>query len=69
MSSFPLGREAVLCAGAALMPAPKGWSTAKLRASTLKRLERLQEAFADDDTKPSVDGVINLLVDEHYSQV
>jgi len=51
------------------MMKPKGWSTAKLRASTLKRLERLQNAFAEEETKPSIDGVINLLVDEHYSQV
>jgi len=45
---------------------PKGWSTAKLRAGTLKRLDRLRTGTADDETKLSVDEVINLLIDEHY---
>jgi hypothetical protein len=50
------------------MPAPKGWSTAKLRASTLKRLGRLQEVYAEDESKPSIDGVINLLIDDYYQK-
>lgn len=49
-------------------PKPKGWATAKLRASTLKRLQRLRETFADDETKPSVDAAINLLIDEYYQK-
>ncbi len=55
------------------MPAPKGWSTTKLRAVTLKRLDRLRSVFAKEDQtddeeeqKLSVDATINLLVDRYY---
>ncbi len=47
---------------------PKGWSTAKLRAATLKRLERLRSVFAEDGSKLSYDDTINLLVDEYYQK-
>lgn len=55
------------------MPAPKGWSTTKLRAATLKRLDRLRSVFAKEDTdeeeqKLSVDATINLLIDEYYQK-
>lgn len=68
MSSLSLGRAGVCRAGAVVMPAPKGWSTAKLRASTLKRLGRLQDAFTEDESRPSVDAAINLLIDDYYQK-
>ncbi len=53
----------------------KGWSTTKLRASTLKRLDRLRSVFAkedgdaEDETKISVDATINLLIDDYYNKI
>ncbi|MFA7121321.1 MAG: hypothetical protein WC277_07555 [Bacilli bacterium] len=51
---------------------PKGWSTAKLRAATLKRLERLRSVFVGGDRgeekKLSYDDTINLLIDEYYQK-
>jgi len=55
---------------------PRGWSTAKLRAATLKRLERLRSVLARDDAndageeekKFSVDETINALIDEYYQK-
>ncbi|WOX55061.1 hypothetical protein R6Y95_06185 [Methanoculleus palmolei] len=48
-------------------PKPKGWSTAKLKASTLKRLQRIRESFSGgDDPIISVDATVNLLIDRYY---
>ncbi len=49
------------------MPAPKGWSTAKLRAATIKRLDMLR-AVPPGDPPLSLDAMINLLIDEHYQK-
>jgi hypothetical protein len=48
------------------MPKPKGWTTAKLRAATRKRLDILRGAGGDEAL--SVDAQINLLIDEYYRQ-
>jgi|GEM_PF-6935855 len=52
---------------------PKGWSTAKLRAATLKRLERLRFVLAggdgeEEEKKLSYDETINALIDEYYQK-
>ena len=57
-------------------PKPKGWATAKVRAATLKRLDRLRSVLARDDAndagadekKFSVDETINALIDEYYQK-
>lgn len=49
------------------MPAPKGWSTVKLKAATIKRLDMLREG-PPGDPPLSLDSQINLLIDEHYQK-
>ena len=47
-------------------PKPKGWSTTKLRTSTIKRLAILRGAGTDEMV--SVDAQINILIDEFYQK-
>jgi len=48
------------------MPAPKGWSTAKLKAATLKRLDKIRTEI-QGEKRLSYDAVICYLLESYRS--